>query len=294
MLNSKKRFILFFICLVSVCNAAPHRWQEKSKRSLEQNMHRISPESLNRYAKWKYSQYGEDGIIEEIFNRLNITQGFFVEFGAADGIFVSNTRHLWEQGWKGVYIEPNRKDFLNLQKNYPVDSGVQTLDYFVSWEGNAGNGVLFDDIKARHFPSQEIDFLSIDVDGADYYILKSLKCRPKVICIENNLKWHPLYTKEVPANIALKNNQQPLAVLISAAKKMGYEPVCMTINLFLVRKDLYQPFKMVPNDTLTLWRDAFRVFHGKDKMVNLRKKQEHFFRLEGKELNHQHPITENF
>ena len=39
---------------------------------------RLSPFSMNKYAFNVYSQFGEDGIIEEIFNRLNIKNGFFV------------------------------------------------------------------------------------------------------------------------------------------------------------------------------------------------------------------------
>ena len=284
--------LLLLVCKQAYAGAESP-WKERSQAALEKNRHRLSSGSLNHYAKWVYSQYGEDGIIEEIFKRLKIKKGFFVEFGASDGIFVSNTRHLWEQGWKGVYIEPGEKKFQQLKRNYKNESDIQTLDYFVSWK-KGGKGLFFDDIKAKHFPDEDIDFLSIDVDGADYFILKSLKCRPKVICIENNLYWHPMYEEEVPEHIAIKNLQQPLPVLIKAAKEMGYEPVCLTINLFLIRKDLYEPFKMIKNDPLTLWTDAFRVFHSKQKVLNIRKQHGYYLKLEGRKLNREHPITVNF
>lgn len=42
----------------------------------------------------KYSQAGQDGIIKHIFKTLNIQSGHFVEFGAWDGIYLSNYRKL--------------------------------------------------------------------------------------------------------------------------------------------------------------------------------------------------------
>ena len=213
--------------------------------------------SLHKYGYSVYSQFGEDGIIEEIFNRLNITKGFFVEFGAADGLWLSNTRHLKEKGWQGCYIEPRHTQFKKLQKLYALDQDVLCIHSYVKWKETQQRGKFFDDLAEENFSGQEIDFLSIDVDGGDYYILKSLKCRPKVICIENNLNWHPLYKTEVPEHVALRNLHQPLQVVIDQAKTMGYEPVCLTINLFLVRKDLFAPFTDIVNDTETLWHEGF-------------------------------------
>ncbi|MCH9617176.1 MAG: hypothetical protein SP4CHLAM5_03400 [Chlamydiia bacterium] len=259
--------------------------------SLKENKHRLSPNSLNHYAYCKYSQWGEDGIIEEIFNRLNISSGFFVEFGGADGIEISNTRKLWEEGWDGCYIEADNALYQKLLKNYQDVDNILCLNYFVTWHRNDQRGLCFDDIKRKHFPQREIDFLSIDIDGGDFYILKALECRPKVICIENNLNWHPLYDKEVPEQFALANNQQPLEVLIAAARKQGYQPVCMTINLFLVRDDLYEAFAGVPNDTLTIWKDAWRAYPDKKYFLNKRRQNTTYMKMEGKKINETFPIT---
>ena len=48
----------------------------------------------------------------------------------------------------------------------------------------------------------EIDFLSIDVDGIDYYLLKELKFNPKVICIEYNF-W---FGKDLEASVPYSDN----------------------------------------------------------------------------------------
>ena len=253
----KMSVFLLLICMKLHSYTNP--WEPSVAAELEKNRNRLSKNSLNRYAKAKYTQYGEEGIITEIFRRLNIEKGFFVEFGAMDGIDISNTRSLWEKGWKGVMIEPSEGLFKALKHNYPPGSGVLTLNSFVDWKRDRPDACLFDDIRRTYFPHQEIDFLSIDIDGADFYILRGLECRPKVIAIETNLYWHPMIDEEVPEDLALGNRQQPIQVIIKLAKEMGYEPIGMTINLFLVRQDLFAPFSDITNDYMTLWRDAFRA-----------------------------------
>ncbi|MEX0961996.1 MAG: hypothetical protein WDZ28_03975 [Simkaniaceae bacterium] len=285
-------FILSVFFLTSTASAL--EWKEGTDEALKNNCHRLSPKSLNRYGYCQYSQFGEDGIIEEIFNRLNISEGYCVEFGGADGVWLSNIRRLIEKGWKGCFIESSKKAFKKLRKNYQSDENVLCLNQFITWNQEDQRGMLFDQIRKEHFPDIEIDFLSIDIDGADFYILKSLECRPKVICIECGLLWHPLFAKEVPEDIAIRNIHQPVQVAIDEARKMGYEPICMTNNLFLVRKDLYEPFMDVPSNTLTLWRDAFRVSPCKEGIIKKRNRLKVLKEMEGSKINQQLPIRVDF
>lgn len=272
-----------------------HPWLESTEASLRENMDRLSPNSLNRYGGCKYAQFGEDGVIEEIFRRLNITKGFFVEFGAGDGIFISNTRKLYEEGWSGCYIEPDKPRYDKLVNNYKGEKSILCLSDFVTWHKEDPRGMLFDEIKEKHFPKEEIDFLSIDIDSGDYYVLEGLKCRPKVICVESCFHWHPLCYKKIPEEIAVANfNNQPLQVYIDLAMDMGYRPVCMTLNLFLVRNDLADSFDETPTDALTLWRDAFRALPHKEVVINRRINNPLFVKLEGEELSLNNPITLDF
>lgn len=58
---------------------------------------------LERYASSVTSQDGEDGILEHIFERLGVGKGFCIEFGAADGHYLSNTfRLIHHCGWSSV------------------------------------------------------------------------------------------------------------------------------------------------------------------------------------------------
>ena len=72
---------------------------------------------VNEYGKKIYSQFGEDGIINEILNRLkndNLDK-YCVEFGARDGVSDSNTYNLIKNhNYKAVLIEGDKKYFKRL------------------------------------------------------------------------------------------------------------------------------------------------------------------------------------
>ncbi|RJP36817.1 MAG: FkbM family methyltransferase [Phycisphaerales bacterium] len=52
------------------------------------------------------AQFGEDRVLWQVFNRS--PSGFFVEVGAYDGVALSNTVFLEQQGWRGILVEPIR------------------------------------------------------------------------------------------------------------------------------------------------------------------------------------------
>ncbi len=64
----------------------------------------------------KYSQFGEDGIVEKIFQVIGAENRWCVELGAWDGVYLSNTYNLVEQNWSAVLVEGDRRKFSALQK----------------------------------------------------------------------------------------------------------------------------------------------------------------------------------
>ncbi len=93
--------------------------------------------SLSEFKYSVYSQYGEDGIIEEIFNRLpkHKLDYWCVEFGAWDGVHLSNTCNLIRHsGYKAVLIEADKKRYTQLLSNFPSDNVIK-LNKWINFEG---------------------------------------------------------------------------------------------------------------------------------------------------------------
>src|SRR5690349_23197890 len=141
-----------------------------------------SVRKILRYRKIYYSQGGEDGVLEYILSKLPDRTNWCVEFGAWDGKFNSNTYHLISMyGYSGVFIEPSPDVYLELRKNMEKYSGVQCFDVFVRTTGeNCIDNILKKTDIPKHF-----DLLSIDIDGNDYHVWKSIAhYEPSVVIIE--------------------------------------------------------------------------------------------------------------
>lgn len=138
--------------------------------------------SLLHFGANVYSQRGDDGIVREVFRRLGVGRGFFVEFGAWDGVYLSNTRLLFENGWSGMFIEGDAKKSKQLKARYAGFQDVTCVHGFV-YPSASGNSKTLDDF-CDHYDIKQIDFLSIDIDGLDLNIFEGLRRRPTLVAIE--------------------------------------------------------------------------------------------------------------
>ena len=189
---------------------------------------------LQKFKKDIFSQNGEDGIIEEILNRLGKNSDkSCCEFGAWDGIFLSNCYNLiLNKSFKGLLIEGNEKRFIVLKKNLEKKN-VILVNKYVAFEGpNSLDNIL----ESNNF-NIGFDFLSIDIDGNDYHIFESLKkFRPKIIVIEFN----PTIPNDVEF-VQEKNNKinqgSSALSMLKLAQKKNYSLICATYaNLFFVEE----------------------------------------------------------
>jgi len=185
-----------------------------------------------------FSQFGEDGIIEEIFKRLsNVSDKKCCEFGAWDGKFCSNTCNLiTNHNYEAILIEADKKKFDELNVNFP-DKKIIKINKFVNFSGENS----LDNILENNSFNKDFDFLSIDIDGCDYWILESLsKFIPKIICIEFN--------PSIPNKVEfiqeknMKINQGSSAKsIIDLGQRKNYFPIASThCNLFFVHNKFKQ------------------------------------------------------
>lgn len=169
-----------------------------------------------------YAQGGEDLIVAAILDHLKLDQPTYMDVGAFLPVFSNNTYLLYKRGGRGVLIEPNVDCIGQLKGKRPGDitlnigvgiDDTAAADYYVmslmQWntfdkdeaekrvretEGKVKIErvvkmplVNINRVIAEHMGGKAPDYLSIDVEGLDYAILKTLdfaKHRPKVICTE--------------------------------------------------------------------------------------------------------------
>jgi FkbM family methyltransferase len=176
-----------------------------------------------------YSTFGEDLILKKFLKK----NGFYVDVGCYHPYEGSNTCLLYKKGWRGINIDLNpysielfnfsRPNDINL--NFAVSSSSKKIKFYYRKEinmlntiikkqakNNFSNGYctaytkskkLNDIIKETVFFKKEIDFLNIDVEGADFEVIKSLDFKiykPKFICIE----MHNTDTKSIKNNVIYK------------------------------------------------------------------------------------------
>jgi hypothetical protein len=204
-----------------------------------------------------FSQNGEDGVIERIFQIIEPTNHFAVEFGAADGIRDSNIRNLIvNKGWGALMIEGDDKEAEKLIENYADNPKVKGLSAFV-YPGNVE--LLFEDNRVP----LDLDLISIDIDSNDWYVWRALHdYRPKVVVIEYNPSFPPPIKAVVdfhPLNYWDQSDYYGASIqsLYELGKKKGYELVyCESqgTNLFFVDARYFKRFGITDNSPKRLYR----------------------------------------
>lgn len=188
------------------------------------------------------SQYGENGIIEKIFDIISPKDKVCVEFGGYDLKEFSNVFPLWSsKGWKSIIIEGDKertkkikRDYQNFIKKNKPSGSAEIINSYVTPDGER----KLDNTLARKEINKNFDLLSIDVDGVDYHIWKLLEnYKPRVVIIEIN--------ETVPPNISMigkmSGNYVGCGILdiCKLGNQKGYDLVACTVTnaIFVVREE---------------------------------------------------------
>jgi FkbM family methyltransferase len=178
------------------------------------------PSDKVKHQKITYSQCGEDIIIDFIFQMLKINNPTYIDVGAHHPYYLSNTAFFYDRGSKGISIEPDPTLYDYIKKERPNEiclnvgvgeenSGdldfyimnVPTLNTFSKEEAERyatyKNKYIekvvkipilsINSIIEKHFNNISPNFISIDVEGMDLLVVKSIdfeKYKPEVLSIE--------------------------------------------------------------------------------------------------------------
>lgn len=194
----------------------------------------MSKPTLRSFGHNVYSQRGEDGMLERLLLDIGVKYKKCGEFGAWDGLFLSNTARLWkDQRWESIQVEGDAGRAELLRKN------VEGYDVVVKECLIYPNNV--DKVFSLLGP---LDVLSIDVDGMDYEIFEAMTITPRIIIIE--------YNQSVPPHLDIRQMQEtgkPVRNFSASALAMkrlaeskGYQVAGRSeTNLFLVHKSAGDP-----------------------------------------------------
>ena len=167
------------------------------------------------FKKKSYSMESEDLEITNILK--NIKNGFYVDAGCYHPLHINNTHLLYNKNWRGINIDLSEFsiDLFNFirPEDININAAVSNVNEYITfyyqkklsqlstikkdWAKQKMQGLIKEKkiksyklstiINNSEFNKRKIDFLDIDLEGADLDALKSLDFkiyRPKLICVE--------------------------------------------------------------------------------------------------------------
>ncbi|GAA5818783.1 MAG: FkbM family methyltransferase [Methanobrevibacter sp. CfCl-M3] len=211
-------------------------------KNLYNNPKYLNSKRITHYGKSAFSQNGEDGLIKEIFNRIDTTNKYFVEFGVENGL-ECNTTFLLLNGWKGLWIEADEKSCSEIQENFKEVIKKEYLKVKNSFITPENIEEIFDEFEIPKSP----DLLSIDIDSTDYWVRKAIKkYTPRVLIMEYNDTYFPptvwIQKKDKATWEEGINYGASLQALHDLNKNMGYTLIGCDfngVNAFFIRNDCY-------------------------------------------------------
>lgn len=237
------------------------------------NAARSSINSLHEVEFQVFSQWGDDGIIQYLVNKLSPLNKTCIEFGV-ENYRESNTRYLLiNNNWSGYVIDGSDEHIRFIEQDtISWACELYTRSAFITAEN------INELLKYPGF-EPEVGLLSIDIDGNDYWIWRSIDVISPVIVVSeynalfgNNTCWTVPYD---PAFDKYKKHSSiiyygaSLGALCQLAEEKGYVFVgCNSAgnNAYFVRKD-----RMVPGIPAPSLAEGFVRSRFREAMVNGRR-----------------------
>lgn len=213
-----------------------------------QRQHASQGPALHRAEHRVLSQNGEDGILDYLLEAVGVGPGVFIEFGFMD--MECNCLELaFARDFRGLLMDGSARGCQHARDAYRWlgKQRLEVVNAFITVEN-------LNDLIAGQGLGGEIDVLSIDVDGVDYWLWECLEVvTPRIVVIEYNasfgadraitVPYEPDFVRWNKHDSGLYHGTSLLA-LERLGERKGYRLVgcdTMGVNAFFVRKDLDAP-----------------------------------------------------
>jgi hypothetical protein len=228
-----------------------------------------------------YSQNDEDGIILYILKHIGIKTKKFVEIGVENGTECNTTNLLKNFNWRGVQIEANKILYndakIQLKKILKKKiKNLKLLNIFITKKNI--NKIL------KKNCGKEVDLLSIDIDGNDFWVWKSINyIKPRLVIIEYNSFFGPTLSCTIPYNPKFiwdhKNKRSYYGASLKALEKLGKQKKYTLVgvdgngvNAFFVRNDLAKNINLKSKKIKDVFIDNKREVRKYDQYLTWREK----------------------
>ncbi len=198
----------------------------------------------------------EDGILLNIITKTRTTKKTFIDIGSNDCINSNCANLAFHHGWQGVFIDGNKSVLERGKYIYKKYFG-EAVNRFSFFQAIVTVKNVNDLLQKN-----DVDLLSIDLDGNDYFIWDAIhSIRPKIVLVEVQAeKGNADFIPEQTTEFELYESDTPKGAspssMVKLANKKGYELVATNkgcYNLFFVRKDCLYELKPISVEEAILY-----------------------------------------
>jgi hypothetical protein len=197
----------------------------------------------------QYSQHEEDGILLYLFALIGTTNKKCVEICAGNGIECNTANLIVNHRFIGLLVDGRIKNINKAKEFYSRHPDTQHWPPVTVCEWVTINKI--NEIISQNGFEGQVDLLSLDIDGIDYYLWKEITCiSPRVVVLEFNHLWGPDISVTVPyaddfqaefTEYGSDYAGASLRAFVKLGKQKGYRLVgtnAIATNAFFIRDDI--------------------------------------------------------
>jgi hypothetical protein len=196
-----------------------------------------------------FSQHGEDGLLMYLVSKIGVLSKTMLEIGIGDGSECNSRNFIENFKWNCWLIDGNKDNISKAEHHYNKNLNSDNISTYYSWVTKENIEKSIEDLKIPI----NIDILSIDIDGNDFWVWKSIQnINPRIVVIEYNASFGMERSVTVPYEPNFDRYKKhksgyyhgaSLLALTKLGKEKGYSLICCNshgVNAFFIKDDYFE------------------------------------------------------